>query len=175
MTSDPATESRAKISALSGPGSAGQRVPRLFQKTDLLAVEQLDLEPGGPAAEAKGGRAIRSGRPARRPRSAARRNEVRLRQVARCQPGRRQVERRGRLLGVTRPVGGQLVDHMLVPARGVLEGQGGHGPITGPAGILDGLSGLSRASPDQMVGGLGIVHVPAAAGQLGQQPASLGV
>jgi hypothetical protein len=31
-----------------------QREPGLFEQADLLAVEQLDLESGGPAAQAKG-------------------------------------------------------------------------------------------------------------------------
>jgi len=33
----------------------GQGVPCFFEQADLLAVEQLDLEPGGPAAQAQGG------------------------------------------------------------------------------------------------------------------------
>ena len=71
------------------PGLAGQRVPRLFEQTDLLAVEQLDLEPGGPAAEAKGGpgQQVRPSRPAASFGGPAEPSPAAV-QVARCQPGR---------------------------------------------------------------------------------------
>ena len=153
-----------------------QREPGLFEQADLLAVEQLDLESGGPAAQAKGRPGEQVGPSgAAGPFGCLPEPGPAAVQVAGRQPGRAEAERGGRLVGVAAPARGQAGRDVLVPVRRVLEGQGGHGTVSRAAGVLGGLLGCGRACPDQVVGGLGVVHVPAAPGQGGQHAARLGV
>ncbi len=123
-TSEEAIESRAVTSAVSAvcpsdgrwaPRPAAirlvEREPGLFEQADLLAVEQLDLESGGPAAQAKGRPGEQVGPPGPagpfgclpEPGPAAVR-------VAGRQPGRAQVERGGRLVGVAGPAAARPAD-----------------------------------------------------------------